>query len=289
MIAIKAVRAILLAAFALAGIAAARAAVVEDKDRFGNVDGRGPLSEKAEPLGISAEDVARLRRSTGYVVCPGSTHNNGIVASAALVASAQLVLTAGHAFIDEKGLPRDPIGDCVFRNQAVPPSEVRLAGGDWLWVGLMGAATPHDPHDYGVALLSRPVPGAAPLRLGDGPVGPGERVIGLVAWQEIAGQRLDPDMPVAQDCAIRELDVASGPTPTNYLTDCDLGPIGSGGHILARSGGDWLTLGVFSTSGGDLSVGRSFSRRLGSYTRVIGVDAGLAAAVERALAALRSQ
>jgi hypothetical protein len=44
---------------------------------------------------------------------------------------------------------------------------------------------------------------------------------------------------------------------------------------------------VFSSSGGERSVGRSFSRRLGSFTRVIGVDAGVAAALEKALAALQ--
>jgi hypothetical protein len=276
-------------ALLLAGVAAAPAAVVEDKDRFGNVDGRGAITQKAEELGLSAADVEELRAATGYVICPGSTNGNGIVASAALVESNQLIITVGHAFVDENGLPRDPIGDCVFRSQAAPPTEVRMAGGDYLWVGLEGAAKPHDPNDYAVALLSRPVQGATPLRMNNpsADLGVGDHVIGIVAWQEIAGLKLDPGTPVVQDCVLRDFDASNGTQPTNYLTDCDLGPVGSGGHIVVKQGGQWVTGGVFSTSGGERSKGRSFSRRLGSYTRVIAVDGGLALAVERALKALR--
>jgi hypothetical protein len=279
-------RILLFLALATVGTAV-QAAVVEDKDRFGNVDGRGPLDEKAGQLGLSAADVDRLRGATGYVVCPGSAHNNGIVASAALVVSTQVILTVGHAFVDEAGRARAPLEACVFRNQAVPPTEVRLAGSDAVWIGLKGPAVPHDPRDYAVARLSRPVSGAVPLRLQSGTTATGERGIGIVAWQEIKGVDGDPTTPVVQDCAVRDLDPAEGTLPTNYLTDCDLGPVGSGGHLLVQAGGEWVTAGVFSSSGGDLSVGRSFSRRLGSFTRVIGVDGGLAAAVEKALAAFQ--
>ena len=127
---------------ALAAVSVAKAAVVADKDRFGNVDGRGALTAKAEQLGLSAAEVKRLRGATGYVICPGSAHGNGIVASAALVESAQVIVTVGHAFVDEKGVPRAPVEACVFRNQAVPPVEVPLAGGDLIWVGLRGRASP---------------------------------------------------------------------------------------------------------------------------------------------------
>ena len=276
---------VVLTAFLALEAAAAQAAVVADKDRFGNVDGRGALDEKAEQLGLSTADVAHLRSAAGYVVCPGSTHGNGIVASAALVGSAQVVLTVGHAFVDELGRPRAPLSHCVFRVQSNPPVEVPLAGEDAVRSGLTSPPTPHSPRDYAVAVLSRPVPGAVPLRLA-APLATDTRVVGIVAWQEIDGKSLDPNMPVVQDCAIRDSDPAEGRLPTNYLTDCDLGPVGSGGHILVRQGGEWATAGVFSTSGGDLSVGRSFSRRLGSYTRVIGVDGGVADALDSALAAL---
>jgi hypothetical protein len=269
------------------GIVAAGGAVVEDKDRFGNVDGRGALTDKAALLKLSAADVIQLRGATGYVICPGSLAGNGIVASAALVESAQVIVTVGHALVDEAGRARAPLGDCLFRNQATPPVEMRLAGPDAVWIGLAGPAKAHDPRDYAVALLARPVPGAEPLRLASKTLPAGARVIGIVAWQEIAGKPLDPDMPVVQDCAVRELDPAEGTLPTNYLTDCDLGPVGSGGHIVSRTGGQWVTHGVFSSSGGALSVGRSYSRRLGSYTRAIGVDAGVAEAIEKALHSLR--
>lgn len=274
---------------ALGGLAVANAAVVEDKDRFGNVDGRGAIDTKADQLGLTAADVELLRGATGYVICPGSERDNGIVASAALVESNQLVVTVGHAFIDEKGGSRGPIGDCLFRNQSIPPTEVRLAGGDHIWVGLDGAPVPHDPNDYAVALLSRPVTGAAPLKMNNpmSGLGLGDRVIGIVAWQEIEGQALDPGTPVVQECVLRDFDASNGTQPTNYLTDCDLGPMGSGGHVVVRAGGAWVTGGVFSTSGGERSVGRSFSRRLGSYTRVVAVDGGLALALDRALAALQ--
>lgn len=273
----------LLGALGFGLVAMADAAVVQDEDGFGNIDGRGPITEKAEQLGLSAAEVDRLRAATGYVVCPGAEHRNGIVASAAVVASAQVVVTVGHAFVDEAGLPRTPIEDCVFRNQAAPPAEIRLAGGDALWVGLAGAADPHDPSDYAVAVLALPVAGATPLSVVETLLKPGARVIGIVAWQQIEGRALDPDVPVAQDCAVREIDDGNGARPANYLTDCDLGPGGSGGHILTRVGDELATAGVFSTSGGPRSEGRSFSRRLGSYTRVVAIDGGFALAVERAL------
>ena len=261
-------------------------AVVADKDRFGNVDGRGPLIEKAAQLGLSEAEVERLRGATGFVICPGSVHGNGIVASAALVESAQVIVTVGHAFVDEQGRSRGPIEACLFRSQAVSPVEVPLAGGETIWVGLQGAAKPHDPEDYAVAVLSRSVPGAKPLRLRGDRAAVDERMIGIVAWQEMEPPA-QAGMPVVQDCAVRDLDPASGSQPTNYLTDCDLGPAGSGGNLIARAGNEWVTSGVFSTSGGKLSVGRSFSRRLGSYTPVIAIDAGVIAALEKALAAIR--
>lgn len=280
-------RLVTLLLLAFAGVTAVQAAVVEDKDRFGNVDGRGSLAASAEQLGLSGADVKQLRAATGYIVCPGSEHGNGIIASAALVESSQLIVTVGHAFVDEKGLPRAPIEACVFRNQASPSTEARLAGGDAIWVGLGGAAKPHDPTDYAVALLARPVAGVTPLRAAQGLLAVGERVIGIVAWQEIAGRTLDPNTPVVQDCAVRDRDAGKGAQPANYLTDCDLGPVGSGGHIVVKVGGAWVTAGLFSTSGGELSVGRSFSRRLGSYTRAIAIDGGLAAAIDAALRALK--
>jgi hypothetical protein len=174
---------------------AVQAAVVEDKDRFGNVDGRGPLDERAEQLGLSAADADRLRAATGYIVCPGTASSNGIIASAALVESTQVILTVGHAFVDEAGRARAPLEACIFRNQATPPTEVRLAGSDAVWIGLKGPAVPHDPRDYAVALLSRPVAGAVPLRLRSGPAAVGDRGVGIVAWQQIEGVEGDPVRP----------------------------------------------------------------------------------------------
>lgn len=285
----SALRRLLLILLVASAASAAQAAVVQDKDRFGDVDGRGSIDRKADQLGLSADDVKHLRAATGYVICPGKTHRNGIVASAALVESNQLIVTVGHAFVDEKGLPREPVEDCVFRNQAVPPTEISLAGGDALWVGLEGAATPHDPNDYAVALLSRPVAGATPLRVNNpvGGMGLDDHVIGIVAWQEIEGKKLDAGTPVVQDCVLRDFDASNGTQPTNYLTDCDLGPVGSGGHIVVKVGDRWVTGGVFSTSGGERSVGRSFSRKLGSYTRVVAVDGGLGIVIKRALGMLK--
>ncbi|HQZ13786.1 MAG TPA: hypothetical protein PK286_12965 [Devosia sp.] len=270
----------------VAAVSLAEAAVVADKDRFGNVDGRGALTEKAGQLGLSDGDVERLRGATGFVVCPGTEHTNGIVASAALVESAQVIVTVGHAFVDEQGRPRAPIETCVFRNEAEPAVEIPLAGAGAVWNGLDGAAKPHDPADYAVAVLSRPVPGAKPLRIRGDRAVVDERMIGIVAWQEMEPAAAE-GVPVVQDCAVRDLDAAAGNQPTNYLTDCDLSRGGSGGHLIARAGREWVTSGVFSTSGGKLSVGRSFSRRLGSFTRVIAIDAGAISALEKALAAVR--
>lgn len=278
------VRLLLFVVLLLAGVSAASAAVVADKDRFGNVDGRGSLADRAEQLGISGAEEESLRAAMGYLICPGSSHDNGIVASAALVGSGRVIVTVGHALVDEEGRARAPLSACIFRSQSPSAAEVPLVGADAVWIGLAGPARPHDPRDYAVALLAGPVPGGQPLAVRSTPLAAGERVVGIVAWQEIPGLPLDPNIPVVQDCAVRDLETAEGTLPTNYLTDCDLGPVGSGGHLLTRIGGRWATSGIFSSSGGDLSVGRSYSRRLGSFTRGLALDAGFAQALDSALA-----
>ena len=73
-----------------------QAAVVEDKDRFGNVDGRGPLSERAEQLGLSAEDAARLHITSTGTRTPSPTLNFGDFAggpSASIASIADLART----------------------------------------------------------------------------------------------------------------------------------------------------------------------------------------------------
>lgn len=263
----------------LAAVSPAPAAVIGD-------DGRGPLASRAADLRISGDEVARLRAATGYIVCPGDRYKNGIVASAALVLSDRLLLTVGHAFVDEAGRAREPLTACVFRSQAPVPVEVPILP-ETLQLGLPGSAKVHSPVDYAVVALARPVRGAAPLPLRLRPVQEDEAVVGLVAWQEMKGRSLDPDMPVAQDCTIRRIEPSAGDRPTNYLTDCDLSQVGSGGQVLTRIEGQWAVTGVFSSSASAKADGKAFDVKLGRYTRAIGVDGGVTSALERVLAGLR--
>ena len=81
-------------------------------------DDRGSLLTLGPSLGLSADEITRIRKVSGHVGC---FEPRPQVASGALFLSGDLVLTAAHTFFAPDG---KPAGKCFFRPQT--------PGSDWM-------------------------------------------------------------------------------------------------------------------------------------------------------------
>jgi hypothetical protein len=81
-------------------------------------DPRGPITQKAAELGLSAADVMRIRETVGYVICPGNNGVGAVSGTGMLIGFGGVVVTDAHIFIDpETNQRKEPLSDCVFINQ----------------------------------------------------------------------------------------------------------------------------------------------------------------------------
>src|SRR4051812_17049852 len=72
---------------------------------------RGAISELGPKLGLSREEIEQIRRTTGYITCPGTKFVNGTTGSATVLPSRRHVLTVAHMFWDTLGRRREPLDD----------------------------------------------------------------------------------------------------------------------------------------------------------------------------------
>jgi hypothetical protein len=81
-------------------------------------DPRGPITQKAAELGLSAGDVMRIRETVGYVLCPGNNGVGAVSGTGMLIGIGGHVVTDAHIFIDpDTNQRREPLSDCVYINQ----------------------------------------------------------------------------------------------------------------------------------------------------------------------------
>jgi hypothetical protein len=247
--------------------------IMSDVDAFGNEDGRGTLLERQTDLGLTSAESKQIRTSTGYVICPASKGGNPIVISGALVGSNMQVVTASHAFIDEKGKKREPLSDCYFRNQDNPAQIVQFdfdSGTEKL--GVTGVRGYEDPNDYAVVRLKSPVKDAIPFRADGQVLTKDESIIAVAAHQKSPTREFPSDLPVVQQCYNRETRTPNG-APAQYYTDCDASPIASGGVLLNRdSSGALAVKGIVVAGGKDVLNGQPYNISTGSYTRAIAIN-----------------
>ena len=248
--------------------------VMSDKDEFGNADGRGSLTEKAGELGLTTAEVSQISQSTGYVVCPASMGKNPTIASAALVGSNMQIVTAAHVFYDELGNERTPLGECYFRNQGDPYTLILLdfdSGSHR--IGKTGVIKANEPNDYAVVRLKSPVAEATPFAIDSNGLEDQETMVGIAAHQKSPTREFPADQPVVQQCRNRQSEKPAG-APTQYYTDCDLSPLGSGGVVLTRNPvGALAVAGIFTATGHESKNGQPYNFASKSYTRVVGLDA----------------
>ncbi len=235
-------------------------------------DDRDSLLVLAPSLGLSREEVGRIRRVSGYVGCLSPSPSVG---SGALYLTNRQVLTAGHIFFERSGRKRSK---CFFRNQAA----------EWMMIDLLldpanarfGASPPKpgSNDDWAIVRLVEPIPGAEPFPIAEAsPGAAGDRLIVVTAHPAGMEKEVDKAVPVAQGCTIRRAPVSSAAT-SFYRTDCDASGSSSGGMHLARVDGRLVFRGMTITTGPwreDRFRGAPYDERTGSVTTALGTDAAV--------------
>ncbi|CAN5220099.1 hypothetical protein BH10PSE9_BH10PSE9_05450 [soil metagenome] len=251
------------------------AAPIASANIIDGTDERGSILAVGPGLGLSAEEIVRIRKVSGHVGC---FEPRPEVGSGALFLTSDLILTAGHIFFDEAG---KRAGKCFFRPQT--------PGSEWLPLltdaanARIGAVSPKpgSNNDWAVVRLAKPIAGAVPFPLPTAAPKVGDALI-VVTAQPAGFEKLDPNVPVAQGCKIRRVPVSTAGT-SFYRTDCDATGASSGGMHLTRIGGALAFRGITITTGpwqDERLRGAPYDEQGGSVTTALGTDAAILAAAK---------
>jgi hypothetical protein len=236
-------------------------------------DDRGSLLALGPSLGLSAGEIARIRKVSGHVGCFDPLPKVG---SGALYLTGDLILTAAHIFF-ENGKRETK---CFFRAQT--------PGAGWVELktdkanARFGSSNPRpgSNNDWAIVRLSVPVAGVAPFPVDDTPRRAGDALIVLSA-HPTGMEDVPLDVPVVQGCMVRRVPVSSEAT-TFYRTDCDASPASSGGMHLFRGADGALRFRGMTISTGPWAdgglVGAPYNEKAGSVTTALGTDAAILAA-----------
>ncbi|HVY18884.1 MAG TPA: trypsin-like peptidase domain-containing protein [Bauldia sp.] len=236
-------------------------------------DDRGSLLALGPSLGLSGDEIRRIRQVSGHVGCFSPALKVG---SGALFLADDLVLTAAHMFF-EAGKRQTK---CYFRAQA--------PGADWITLKAgpgdirFGAANPKpgSNNDWAIVRLSTPLTGADPFPPDDTPPMAGDPLI-VVSAHPDGMEDVPLDVPVVQGCTVRRVPISSAAT-SFYRTDCDASPASSGGMHLHRGADGVLRFRGITISTGPWSDdglrGAPYDEKAGSVTTALGTDAAILAA-----------
>ena len=235
-------------------------------------DDRDSLLAVGPSLGLSAAEIARIRKVSGYVGCLTPSPSVG---TGALYLTNRQILTAAHIFFEPGGQRRSK---CFFKNQDAEPVMIDLlVDGDNARFG-KAPPKPGSNHDYAVVRLAAPLPGGNPFPVADKvPVKAGDDLIVVTAHPAGMEKEIDKGVPVAQGCKVRRAPISSS-TTSFYRSDCDATGSSSGGMNLARVGGELVFRGVTITTGlwRDPSLrGAPYDEKKGSVTTALGTDAAI--------------
>lgn len=245
-------------------------------------DDRDSLLRIGPALGLSAEEIRRIRAVSGFVGCFLPSPSLG---SGALFLTNRQILTVGHIFFEPSGQRRSK---CFFRNQAAEPVTIELLTGEG---DAAFGATPPRPgsnDDYAVVRLAEPLHGWEPFEPATAPAQAGEALIVISGHPAGLARTVDKGVPVAQPCRVRRAPVSSAAT-SFYRSDCDATGSSSGGMHLTRLDGTLRFRGITVSTGpwrDPAFKGAPYDERGGSVTTALGTDAAVLAA-GRALAAGR--
>ncbi len=241
-------------------------------------DERDSLLKIGPELGLSTEEISRIRTVSGFVGCFLPTPSVG---TGALFLTDRHIITAAHIFFTRDGVLRS---QCFFKNQAAESVKVDVLTAPGL--AAFGAIPPRagSNDDFAIATLAAPIPGAAPFPVEESvPVTTGDRLIVITAHPAGMEREVDPSVPVAQGCSVRRVPISTEAT-NFYRTDCDASGSSSGGMHLARVGGRLVFRGVTITAGpwqDPRFHGAPYDERSGSVTTALGTDAAVLSAGRR--------
>lgn len=255
----------LLAGLCIAASPFAAANIIDGADERDSILVVGPQ------LGLSADEITRIRKVSGYVGCflPSPSIGTG-----ALFLSERQVITAGHIFFTPEGKLRS---QCFFRAQEsldTPAIEIVPEQGRF------GAKPPKSGsnNDWAIMPLATPVPDADPFPVAaDAPVQVGDALIVVTAHPAGMEKEVDKSVPVAQGCRVRRVPKSSAAT-NFFRTDCDATGSSSGGMHLARVNGELVFRGITITTGpwrDEKFRGAPYDERAGSVTTALGADAAI--------------
>lgn len=245
-------------------------------------DDRGSLLDLGPSLGLSAGEIARIRRVSGYVGCLSPSPSMG---AGMLFLGDRQIITAAHILFEPSGRPRKK---CFFRTQDVEPfySDLDLSAG----ATRFGAAQPKagSAEDYAVVRLMEPVTRAVPFPVAVSPARAGEALIVVTSHPAGMEREVDKGVPVVQACTVRRVVPAASPAAAAQLrTDCDATGSSSGGINMTRIGGQLMLRAITIATGpwrNKRLVGAPFNEKAGSQTIAIALD-GTVAKAGSALAA----
>ena len=269
------------AAVALAAIHSAASGFTRDEAIFpvniiDGADDRDSLLVIGPKLGLSAEEISRIRKVSGSVGCFYPTPSVG---TGALFLTNGQVLTAAHILFTRDGKRRS---GCFFKNQAADSVKIDLDTSRAAFGAIPPRAGSND--DFAIVALAEPIAGAEPFPVAaDVPVKAGDRLIVITAHPAGMEKAVDPSVPVAQGCTVRRVPVSSAAT-SFYRTDCDATGSSSGGMHLARVGGRLVFRGVTITAGpwqDPAFHGAPYDEAAGSVTTALGTNAAVLAAGKR--------
>jgi hypothetical protein len=256
-----------LAIVALAGALAAPTAIANIID---GTDDRDSLLDMGPALGLSKDEIDRIRKVSGYVGCFLPSPSLG---SGALFLNNRQILTAGHIFFEDSGERRT---NCFFKTQSEPAIKVDLLIGE----AKFGAEPPKagSNYDFAIVPLAEPIDGIEPFPVEtDVKVKEGDALVVVTAHPAGMDKVVPNEVPVVQGCTVRRVPVSTSIT-SFYRTDCDASGSSSGGMNLSRVDGRLVYRGVTITTGfwrDPALKGAPYSERQGSVTTALGTDAAI--------------
>ena len=268
-------------------------------------DPRGPLSQKAAELGLSASDVKRIRETVGYVLCPG---NKGVGASsntAMLIGNGGQVVTIATTFIDPDTNQRhEPLSDCVFINQSdYKPVKLDFSNNSSYKFYTI-APKIEWYNNRAIARLTK-TNTLQPIMLDSAPLKPGDEVMMVSASQDgltfpdekirielslsggLTGHTDIYREPIAQSCKVVSYYAATSIASSVVYTDCN-SLVGGGSVIMVRNAGGYLVAKALLVEEGDpaanykpFKVGKGVPLSDLSFALTVGLDSNVEADIEK--------
>lgn len=255
------------------GTAAERSSgLLQDVNIIDGADGRDSLLALGARLGLLPDEMARIRKVSGYVGCLAPSPSVG---SGALFLSNRQILTAAHIFFEDSGRQR---WKCFFKNQDSTPVKVDLLldAANARFGGLPPKSGSND--DYAIVRLAEPIAGGEPFPVAtEVPPRAGDSLIVVSAHPAGMATPMDNGVPVVQACKVRRVPKSVAAT-SFYRTDCDASGESSGSMNLARVNGRLVFRGIVITTGpwrDPKLVGAPYDEAKGSATTALGTDAAI--------------